>query len=108
MFGGSGRPDGLFVANDHMAFAAMDVLRFELGLGIPDDVSVVGYDDVPPAAWPAYDLTTVRQEASAMVAETVRMLVASMDDPDTPPRHVCLPSPLVPRASARIPEGWLP
>ena len=107
MFGGADRPDAVFVANDHMAFATMDVLRFELGLRIPEHVSVVGYDDVPPAAWPAYDLTTVRQEASTMVAETVRMLLANIENPDTPPRHVCLPSPLVPRSSARIPRGWL-
>ena len=53
------RPDAVFVCNDHMAFAVMDVIRFELGLRIPEDVSVVGFDDVPPAAWPAYALTTL-------------------------------------------------
>lgn len=107
MFAGSDRPDAVFVANDHMAFAAMDVLRFEIGLRIPDDVSVIGFDDVPPAAWRAYDLTTVRQEASAMVAETVRMLRANIEDPGTPPRSVCLPATLITRSSARIPKGWL-
>ena len=106
MFAGPDRPDAVFVANDHMAFATMDVLRFELGLRIPHDVAVVGFDDVPPAAWPAYDLTTVRQEASAMVEETVKMLRANIEDPDTPPRSVCLPARLIPRASARIPRGW--
>ena len=107
MFAGADHPDAVFVANDHMAFAAMDVLRFELGLRVPDDVSVIGFDDVPPAAWRAYDLTTVRQEASAMVAETVRMLRANIEDPDTPPRSVCLPAMLIRRSSARIPKGWL-
>ena len=107
MFAGADRPDAVFVANDHMAFAAMDVLRFEIGLRIPDDVSVIGFDDVPPAAWRAYDLTTVRQEASAMVAETVRMLRANIEDPDTPPRNVCLPARLIPRTSARMPKGLL-
>ena len=105
MFGSPDRPDAVFVANDHMAFAAMDVLRFELGLRIPDDVSVVGFDDVPPAAWPAYDLTTVRQEASAMVAETVRLLIANIADPGTPSRSVCLPARLITRGSARLPRG---
>jgi len=103
--GDAERPDAVFVANDHMAFAVMDVLRFELGLRIPEHVSVVGFDDVPPAAWPAYDLTTVRQEASSMVAETVRLLLASIAHPDTPPRSVCLPSRLITRTSARIPRG---
>ena len=50
----------IFVGNDHMAFAVMDTLRFELGFKVPDDVSVVGYDDVPLASWPAYDLTSLR------------------------------------------------
>ena len=107
MFAGADHPDAVFVANDHMAFAAMDVLRFEIGLRIPDDVSVIGFDDVPPAAWRAYDLTTVRQEASAMVAETVGMLRANIEDPGTPPRSVCLPAVLITRSSARKPEGWL-
>ena len=105
MFRDAERPDAVFVANDHMAFATMDVLRFELGLRVPGDVSVIGFDDVPPAAWPAYDLTTVRQEASAMVAETVSMLIANIENPDIAPRHVCLPARLIPRASARIPRG---
>ena len=107
MFAGPDHPDAVFVANDHMAFAAMDVLRFEIGLRVPGDVSVIGFDDVPPAAWRAYDLTTVRQEASAMVAETVRMLRANIEDPDTPPRSVCLPAALIARSSARLPKGRL-
>jgi DNA-binding LacI/PurR family transcriptional regulator len=53
----------------------MDTLRHELGLRVPGDVSVVGYDDVPAAAWPAYDLTTVRQPANRMVAATVDLLL---------------------------------
>jgi DNA-binding LacI/PurR family transcriptional regulator len=64
------RPDALFVANDHMAFVAMDVIRHELGLSIPGEVSVVGFDDVPLAAWLSYNLTTVRQRAKLMVEET--------------------------------------
>lgn len=75
------RPDAVFVANDHMAFAVMDELRFGLGLNIPEDVSVVGFDDVPPAAWRAYDLTTMRQRANLMVAETVDALMAQIGNP---------------------------
>jgi DNA-binding LacI/PurR family transcriptional regulator len=69
------RPDAVFVGNDHMAFAVIDVLRFELGLDVPGDVSVVGYDDVPPAAWPAYDLTTVRQPSTGWSQATVDILL---------------------------------
>ena len=95
-----------FMANDLMALADMDVLRYELGLRTPEQVSVVGCDDVPSAAWPACGLATVRQEASTMVAETVKLLPANIEHPDNPPRSVRPPSPLNPRASARIPERW--
>ncbi|TCS60746.1 LacI family transcriptional regulator [Primorskyibacter sedentarius] len=99
-------PDAVFVANDHMAFAVMDVLRSELGLNVPDDVSVVAYDDVPTAAWPAYDLTTVRQPANRMVAETVALLLAEIDGEGVAPRKIEIDGPLIVRGSARIPEGW--
>ena len=108
MFAGSraGWPDAVFVANDHMAVAVMDTLRFDLGLSVPGEVSVVGYDDVPAAAWPAYDLTTVRQPADLMVAETVELLLGLVEDPATDPRKVEVPSALVLRGSARLPRGW--
>ena len=99
-------PDAVFVANDHMALAVMDTLRFEFGLNVPRDVSVVGYDDVPAASWPAYDLTTVRQPANRMVAETVSILLDQIEDNSSPPRRVAIDGPLILRGSARIPEGW--
>ena len=99
-------PDGLFVANDHMALAVLDTLRFELGLSVPGDVSVLGFDDVPAAAWPAYNLTTVRQQANRMVEQTVQILLAKIDDIETPARRVELDGPLIVRGTARIPEGW--
>lgn len=99
------RPDAVFVANDHMAIVTMDVLRHELGLSVPGDVSVVGYDDVPPASWPSYDLTTVRQPADTMVAETVEILLAHIDDPTIPARRVTTEARLVVRGSARLPTG---
>ncbi|MFN3937951.1 MAG: LacI family DNA-binding transcriptional regulator [Gemmobacter sp.] len=98
-------PDAIFVGNDHMAFAVMDTLRHELGLRVPDDVSVVGYDDVPMAAWPAYDLTTLRQPVNRMVEATVEMILARIDGEDEP-RKLRIPGPLIPRGSARKPQGW--
>lgn len=99
-------PDAIFVGSDHMAFAVMDTLRADLGLRVPADVSVVGYDDVPLAAWPSYDLTTVRQPVDAMVRATVDTLLAQIDDPAYPPRKIEIDGPLILRGSARMPEGW--
>ena len=106
MFAQPEHPDAVFVANDHMAFAVMDTLRFELGLSVPGDVSVIGYDDVPTAAWSAYNLTTVRQPANQMVAQTVETLLNQIDDPNAQPRRDAIDGPLIVRGSAKIPEGW--
>lgn len=106
MFARDDRPDAVFVATDHMAFGVMDVLRAELGLRVPEDVSVVGFDDVPPAAWAAYDLTTVRQRANRMVARTVEIMLDQIDNPDAEICEAALEAPLILRGSARVPEGW--
>ena len=105
IFGAPDRPDAVFVGNDHMAFAVMDTLRFELGLSVPGDVSVVGYDDVPIAAWPAYDLTTIRQPVNRMADATVEALMARIEG-DGAPRHIRIPGPLKIRGSARKPKGF--
>lgn len=106
LFSGPDKPDAVFVGNDHMAFAVMDVLRFELGLRIPDDVSVVGYDDVPISAWPAYALTTVRQPVNRMVDATVDTLLGAIEEGDKSPRKIRIDGPLMVRGSARVPKGW--
>ena len=103
MFSAKQIPDAVFVANDHMAFAVMEVLRGRLGLRVPEDVSVVGYDDVQLAAWPSFDLTTVSQPSDEMVAETVAALIAQIEDGETAPRRVTIDGELVVRGSARRP-----
>lgn len=96
------RPDGLFVANDHMAFAAMDVLRNELGLRIPDDVQVVGFDNLPQAHWGAYQLTTVAQDAIAMTEATISVLLDQISSPPpATPRQVVTPVVVIERATHR-------
>ena len=100
--GGGERPDAVFVANDHMAFAVMDVLRTEFGLKIPEDVSVVGYDDVPQSVWKAYDLTTVEQPSGQMIDATVDILLDQIANPDATRKAAVIPARLVVRSSARI------
>ena len=94
-------PDAVFVANDHMAFVAMDLLRTQYGLRIPEDVSVVGYDDVPEAAWAGYSLTTVEQPAVAMVDATVNILLEQIERREISCRTAVLPCRLIIRGSSR-------
>ena len=98
-------PEAVFVANDHMAFAVMDTLRYELGLKIPDDASVVGYDDVPAASWPSYSLTTVQQPVNIMVRETVEILIEKIENPEARPQKIKVDGPLILRKSAKIHKG---
>jgi len=97
-------PDAIFVGNDHMAFAVMDCLRTEMGLRVPEDVSVVGYDDVPMAAWGAYRLTSLRQPVNRMVEATVDTLLGQIEEPARPPQTIEIAGPLIVRSSARTPE----
>jgi len=102
LFSGTRLPDAVFVANDHMAFSVIDTLRYELTLRVPDDVSVVGYDDVPIASWPAYNLTTVRQRANRMVAHTVDSLLAQINGHNVAPKQIKIEAPLIVRGSTRL------
>jgi DNA-binding LacI/PurR family transcriptional regulator len=98
------RPDAVYACSDQMALAVMDVIRFELGLRVPDDVSVVGFDDVPQAAWPSYDLTTIHQTIDDIIEVTATVLLEHIERPAAQPRRVHLPVSLVVRGSARRPE----
>lgn len=106
MFTSNSIPDAVFVANDHMAFAVMDTLRYELGLRIPEDVSVIGYDDVPAASWKSYSLTTVKQPADDMVEQAVTMLLAKIEGQILKTQKKEIEGSLIIRGSAKIPEGW--
>lgn len=96
-----GAPEAIFVANDHMAFAVMDVIRGEYGLRIPEDIAVVGYDDVPEAGWPAYNLTTVEQPVEAMITATVDILLEQMEHKQVSPIQIVTEARLVLRGSTK-------
>jgi DNA-binding LacI/PurR family transcriptional regulator len=79
-----------FIANDYMAVPAMDLSRFGLGLRVPQDVSVIGFDDTVIASLPTYNLTTVRQPVSAMEDAALRLLFERIENRDTEPAHLVL------------------
>lgn len=87
-------PQAIFVANDHMAFAVIDVLRTEYGLQVPEQIEVVGYDDVPQARWKAYDFVSVEQPTDAMVNATVDMLIRQIESGEITREAAVLPATL--------------
>ena len=94
-------PEAVFVANDAMALVVMDVFRFELGLSIPDDIGIVGYDDVPPSRLASYDLTTVSQPAEQMVQQTVLLIMQYMQGEPNQQNEIKLPGQLIIRSSSQ-------
>ncbi|MBB5752557.1 LacI family DNA-binding transcriptional regulator [Prosthecomicrobium pneumaticum] len=101
------RPDALFGINDIMAMGAIDALRHRLGLRIPDDLMVGGFDDIPEARRAPYKLTTVRQPIDQMVARTLELM--HLDEPDRPIERgidLPLPSRLVWRGTVPVPPAF--
>ncbi|MBB4689454.1 DNA-binding LacI/PurR family transcriptional regulator [Amycolatopsis jiangsuensis] len=83
--------------SDQLAFAAIAAAR-KLGLRVPEDVSIVGFDDTPQASWSDPPLTTVRQDLAGK-GRTAGDLVLRLLDGDAPPAPVELPVSLVVRES---------
>lgn len=91
-------PTAIFCANDVVAIGAIDAAR-ALGVGVPDPLSIVGYDDIPMAGWQAIDLTTIRQPRQQMVRAAVELLFTRIEDPAVSPTHRVFPPELVLRGT---------
>jgi DNA-binding LacI/PurR family transcriptional regulator len=94
-------PDAVFCAADVMALGALDVARHELGIRVPEELSIIGFDDIPMASWPAYDLTTIRQPVDDMIAAAIA-LISERRNGVPAGETVLLPGKLVARGSARL------
>lgn len=102
------RPDAVFCASDVMALGLLHAARHELGLVVPRDFSLIGFDDIPAAAWPGHGLTTIRQPIRAMIRDAVSILVARMETPGLAPEIVRAPGRLIVRATVRrVPPGQI-
>ena len=84
-----------------MAFGALDAIRSGLGLKVPEDVSIIGFDDIPMASWPSFNLTTVRQPVRSMVDASVEDLISRIKTPEKPPNHKVINGELIVRRSSR-------
>jgi DNA-binding LacI/PurR family transcriptional regulator len=81
LMAGRKRPDAVICANDMLAMGCMDEARYALGMKVPDDVSIVGFDGSAAGQWASYDLVTIRQPTGMMVEAAIDMLMARVDDP---------------------------
>lgn len=99
LFSEGEHPDAVYCVNDQIAFGLMDFLRHERGLAVPQDVAVIGFDDVPEAAWQSYRLTTFRQDPIAMATRAVELIARRLADPSLPPAYERITPDLVVRQS---------
>ncbi len=91
-------PDAIFCVNDVLAAGAVDGAR-ALGVRVPEDLWIVGYDDIELASWGAYDLTTVRQPMDEMISHAIDALTGRIAEPDKPLSHRVFANELVIRSS---------
>ncbi len=91
--------DAIFAANDVGAFGVMDALRHELGLRVPEDVKIVGFDDIAQSHWKSYNLTTVKFDLDERVRALVRLILRRLAEPGAPPLEETLQTRLVVRGT---------
>ncbi|MGI5507350.1 LacI family DNA-binding transcriptional regulator [Lentzea sp. CA-135723] len=102
LLAGPDRPTAIFAANDTTAIAAIEAAR-ELGLRVPEDLSVVGFDNIPESALCAPPITTVQQPIREMGHRALELLVRLINGEETADTHITLGTELVVRQSTRPP-----
>lgn len=98
------RPTAVFAANDSLAIGLVREL-VACGVRVPQDIAVVGYDDIEWAASATVPLTTVRQQRAQLGSTAVRLVMAEMTQPGHVHEHILLAPELVLRASTD--EAWI-
>ena len=98
------RPDAVFCVTDLLACGVMDGVRYDFGLKIPQDVSIVGFDDIDQAGWPSYDLTTFAHPVEAMAQAIVDAIAAREDLAPRAENLRTFAAPIVLRRSAPEPS----
>lgn len=92
------RPTALLVINDFLAIGALRAVN-DLGLNVPQDVSVFGYDDIPLAKYLTPRLSTASKDGGKVGREAMRLVLARLQDPDLPRQEIRLPARLILRES---------
>jgi LacI family transcriptional regulator len=96
-------PTAIFASNDVMAMGVMDAIRHR-GLRVPDDVSVIGFDDIPQASLIHPALTTVRQPLEKMGRVATQMLLELLNKSQKKIGRIELPTELIIRDSCKVPR----
>ena len=99
-------PQAVFCVNDLLALGLIDYARRERRLAVPENLSVIGFDDVPQASWGAYRLTTFRQDPVVTADQVIRLIEWREAHPDLPSVTRVIEAPLVLRDTAVPAPGF--
>lgn len=94
------KADAVFCINDYMTCGVVDRLAREFSMQAPQDIRIIGHDDIPQASWAAYELTTIRQPCDLQAKQAIDLLVSRMSDPEMTARVEYTPVSLVRRRTA--------
>ncbi len=104
LFSGHHHPTAIFASNDYLALGVLDRLK-GMGLSVPGDVSVIGFDDIPAAANEVFSLSTLRQDTAEQASIAVKSLQKLISENGKSPRRKVVSVELVLRKSCAAPVG---
>lgn len=97
-------PTLVLCGNDVVALGALNAAA-ELGVAVPADVSIAGFDDLPTSSWALIRLSTVAYDLDEMSRDAARLIVARVEHPDAAPANPVYPTQYVARATIAAPRG---
>jgi DNA-binding LacI/PurR family transcriptional regulator len=101
LLAGRGRPDAPFCVTDLIACRFMDAAQHQFGLSVPDQLSVIGFDDIEQASWLSYRLTTFSPPVEELAAAVVDLATMGETAAEQAPASRLLEAPLAWRETVR-------
>lgn len=91
---------GVFCPNDIAALGCLDGLRLRERFQVPEDIALIGFDDIPQSGWESAQLTTIKQPTDIFADAVLNLLQSRLAEPERPQRRICIPVELVRRHTA--------
>jgi DNA-binding LacI/PurR family transcriptional regulator len=95
-----GHAEAYFCGDDVLSIGALSAIK-EAGLSVPDDIGILGLNDMEMASWENINLTTIHQPIRQIISSTIELMVAMLDDPDRSPEARLFPCRVIERGTLR-------
>jgi len=92
--------EAYFCGDDVLSIGALSALR-ESGLEVPDDVGIIGLNDMEIASWENINLTTIKQPIEQIISSSIELIVAMLEDPDRFPEARLFPAIVIERGTLK-------